>query len=1226
MLHRNKLDNMTKENLYRELEKRILVLSGATGTMIQSFKLEEEDFRGERFKDHKYVLKGNNDILSLTRPDIIKSIQKDFIDAGADFIETNTFNANIISQADYGLEEYIYEINCSAAQETRKVADEASLELGRKIYVLGSMGPTNKSACMSPDVNDPGARAVTFDEIADAYYEQARGLLDGGVDIFLLETIFDTLNAKAALFAINKLNKDKGTELPIMVSGTIGDKSGRILSGQTLGAFISSLSHVKLLSIGLNCSFGAKDLKPYIEYLSTHTDCYVSVYPNAGLPNQFGEYDETPEFMASQIKEMLDSNCLNIVGGCCGTTPEHIRALANIVKGYKPRKKPVLEPKTSLSGLEQVIIDKSINNFTNVGERTNVAGSRKFARLIGEGSYEEALSIARNQVEGGASIIDINMDDAMLDARKEMVTFIRLVSAEPEIAKVPIMIDSSKWEVIEDALKNTQGKSVVNSISLKEGEDDFRFKAEKILAYGASVVVMAFDETGQATSLDRKIEICERAYNILTNIGFNPYDIIFDVNVLAIGTGIKEHDNYGVDFIEAVRWIKQNLPGAKTSGGISNLSFSFRGNNVIREAMHSVFLYHAIEAGLDMGIVNPGMLQIYDEIEAELLERVEDVVLNRREDATDRLLEIADKVKQSKDKKSAVVSEWRNNGVEERLSYSLVKGITDFIEEDVLEAVDKYDSVIDIIEKPLMNGMNRVGTLFGEGKMFLPQVVKSARVMKKAVEILSPYLEKEKAEGNSTKAGTVVIATVKGDVHDIGKNIVGIVLSCNNFDVIDLGVMVDNETIISEAVRLNADAIGVSGLITPSLEEMENLCNELTNKGLEIPVFVGGATTSVLHTAVKLAPLYEHGVIHGGDASQTVGLVKSVINDKKTFVEQKYSEYAGIRDKYENSRSTYYSLDEAREKALKLDFNDETIKEPNELGLKLVEDVDIAEIAKYIDWTYFFHAWQIKGIYPDVLNHPERGEEVKKLYDDAQEVLADIIGSGEIKASGVLGILPAVSKGDDILVYDAKDRSKLLGVFPQLRQQSDNNKQCFCLSDFVAPEDTGKSDYVGFFALTAGLGAEKLVEKYKAEHDDYKALLVQSLTDRLAEAFSEMMHERVRKTIWGYSTDENFSNQDLIDCKYSGIRPAYGYPACPDHSVKRLIFDLLDAEKKTGMKLSESYAMYPASSVCGMYFAHPDSRYFSIGKITKEQAEDYIRRRGKETNKIDTIVKNIIGK
>lgn len=1216
---------MTKENIHRELEKRILVLSGATGTMIQSFRLKEEDFRGERFKDHKFLLKGNNDILSLTKPDIIASIQKKFIDAGSDFIDTNTFNANRISQVDYGLEEFVYEINFSSAQAARKVADEASCEPGRQIYVLGSMGPTNKSASMSPNVNDPSARAVSFDELSDAYYEQAEGLVDGGVDLFLVETIFDALNAKAALFAINKLNKDKGIDVPIMVSGTIADKSGRILSGQTLGAFVSSLSHVKLFSIGLNCSFGAKDLKPYIEYLSTHTESYVSVHPNAGLPNQFGEYDETPDFMSCQIKDMLDSNCLNIVGGCCGTTPEHIRAISKLVKGYRPRKKPILKPKTTLSGLEQVIVDKSINNFINIGERTNVAGSRKFARLISEGKYDEALSIARNQVDGGASIIDINMDDAMLDAQKEMLTFIRLVSSEPDIAKVPIMIDSSKWGVIEEALKNTQGKSVVNSISLKEGENDFRFKAEKILAYGASVVVMAFDENGQATTFNRKVDICQRAYNILTDIGFNPYDIIFDVNVLAIGTGIKEHNNYGVDFIEAVRWIKQNLIGVKTSGGISNLSFSFRGNHAIREAMHSVFLYHAIEAGLDMGIVNPGMLQIYDNIDSELLERVEDVVLNKREDATDRLLEVADKVKQSKNNKLPVVNEWRNNDIEERLSYSIVKAVTDFIEEDILEAIDKYKNVIDIIERPLMNGMNRVGSLFGKGKMFLPQVVKSARVMKKAVEILSPYLDKENTEGNSTKSGTIVIATVKGDVHDIGKNIVNIVLSCNHFNVVDLGVMIDNHTIISEALRLNADAIAVSGLITPSLEEMEKLCHELANKRLKIPVFVGGATTSVLHTAVKLAPLYKYGVIYGGDASQTVGLVKSLIKNRKAFIEKKYNEYTEIRNKYENSSSTYYSLDKAREKSLKLDFTNETIKKPNELGIKKLENIKISEIKKYIDWTYFFHAWQIKGIYPDLLSCPERGEEAKKLFDDAQKLLADVIESGEIKASGVLGLFPAASKGDDILVFDAENKTKLLGTFPQLRQQSDKNKHCLCLSDFVAPEETGKTDYVGFFALTAGIGAEKLVEKYKKEHDDYKALLVQTLTDRLAEAFSEMMHERVRKTIWAYSPEENLSRQELIDCKYSGIRPAYGYPACPDHSIKRLIFDLLDVEKETGIKLNESYAMYPCSSTCGMYLAHPDSRCFSVGKITKEQANDYIHRRGKETDKIDAIIKNITG-
>ena len=1205
-----------KAHLYSALKNRILLLDGAMGTMIQTYKLNEEDFRGERFKDFQHELKGNNDLLSITKPEIIKEIHNAFLDAGADIIETNTFNANRISQADYHLEDYVSELNISSARLASKIAAEYTENNPDKPrFVAGSIGPTNKTASMSPDVNDPGFRAVSFEDLFETYFEQIEALYKGGVDIFLIETIFDTLNAKAAIFAIEKLNEKENVSVPVMISGTITDASGRTLSGQNLEAFINSVSHIEVLSLGLNCSLGAKELRPYLQELSEKSPSYVSAHPNAGLPNQFGEYDESPEEMGIQIAEFINSGYVNIVGGCCGTTPEHIRQFAGYANNVSGRKPPAKEPKLRLSGLEPLTLFEG-SNFINIGERTNVAGSKKFARLIRENKYEEALNIARNQVEGGAQIIDVCMDDAMLDAEKEMVTFLNLVMAEPDIARVPVMIDSSKWSVIEAGLKCVQGKAVVNSISLKEGEEAFLEQAEKIKKYGAAAVVMAFDEKGQADTFERRIEVCERAYNLLVErIEFPPEDIIFDPNVLAIATGIEEHNNYAIDFIETVKWIKKNLPLAHVSGGISNLSFSFRGNNPVREAMHSVFLFHAIKAGLDMGIVNPNLLQVYDEIPPDLLDLTEDVVLNRKPDATEKLIEFAENIKSDK-KEIEKKDQWREGTVEERLSHALIKGIPDYIEKDVLEAHEKIGQALKVIEGPLMDGMNIVGDLFGEGKMFLPQVVKSARVMKKAVAVLLPYVEEEKDEAGETEAaGKVLLATVKGDVHDIGKNIVGVVLGCNNYEIIDLGVMVPIEKILQAAKEKQVDIIGLSGLITPSLEEMVNIAAEMQKQDFHQPLLIGGATTSKIHTAVKIEPAYSNGVIHVKDASRSVGVVSNLLNkkSKKEYLSSIRSDYDNLRENYSgaSSKVKYIGLEEARNNALKLDWNKSPIYKPSFTGIKVFDDYSIKEISEYISWVFFFVVWQLRGKFPDILKDPKQGEEARKLYADAKEMLDKIINEKWLEARAVIGFFPANSVGDDIEIYSDENRENVIHRFINLRNQTEkkDNTPNYCLSDFIAPKESGRIDYLGAFATTAGIGIEKKIKEFEDDHDDYNSIMLKALADRLAEAFTELIHEKVRKEYWGYAPDENLGLEDLLLENYQGIRPAHGYPACPDHSEKETLFKLLKAEENTGINLTESFSMYPAASVSGLMFAHHQSKYFFVGKIGKDQAEDYAKRK-----------------
>ncbi|MDP4209841.1 MAG: methionine synthase [Bacteroidota bacterium] len=1205
-------------DIKKELDRRVLVLDGAMGTMIQRFNLTESDFRGERFAHHPCDLKGNNDLLSITRPDVILNVHEQYLEAGADIIETNTFNANRISQADYQLEELSYELNLTSAKLARQAVDKFNaLTRDKPRFVAGAMGPTNKTASMSPDVNDPGYRAVSFDDLVAIYTEQAKGLLDGGVDFLLVETVFDTLNAKAALFAINELMKQREDRIPVSVSATITDASGRTLSGQTIEAFLHSVSHIDLLSIGVNCALGAKDMRPHIEELARKAPFYVSAYPNAGLPNQFGGYDETPDQMGHHVHDFLEHQFVNIIGGCCGTTPDHIREFARIA-ATMPVRKPVKDTlDTHLSGLEPLTISKDVN-FVNVGERTNVAGSKKFARLIREEKYDEALAIARDQVEGGAQIIDVNMDDAMLDAEKCMVRFLNLVAAEPEISRLPIMIDSSKWSVIEAGLKCVQGKAIVNSISLKEGEESFKEYARKIRNYGAAVVVMAFDEKGQADSFERRIEITRRAYDILTKeVHFHPQDIIFDTNVLAVATGIEEHNNYAVDFIRTCRWVKENLPHAKLSGGISNLSFSFRGNDAVREAMHSVFLYHAIQAGLDMGIVNPGMLQVYDDIPKDFLERVEDVVLNRRPDATERLIEFAETVKFKGDKNVVAVDEWRNGTLQERLNHAMVKGVDSFIEADMAEARNHYQYSLDIIEGPLMEGMNVVGDLFGAGKMFLPQVVKSARVMKKAVAYLMPFIEAEKASsGKRSSAGKILLATVKGDVHDIGKNIVSVVLSCNNFEVIDLGVMVPCEKIIQVAREEQVDIIGLSGLITPSLEEMAHIAEEMERNNMNIPLLVGGATTSKIHTAVKIAPAYSHPVVYVKDASKTVPVASSLISkeNNKAFIARVSKEYQDLRDAYagKTSQVKYLSLEEARANSLKIDWAQQPPVKPNFVGTKVYNDYPLTEIRDYISWIFFFIVWQLKGKYPQILDDPQQGEEARKLFADAQKLLDEIIEKKLITANGIVSILPANSVGDDIEVYTDESRTAVMAIFKNLRNQVQKEEGApnLCLSDFVAPKSSGIPDYVGAFAVTAGIGVAEMVKKFEADHDDYNSIMVKALADRLAEAFTELIHLKVRKELWGYAPSEAMSLDDLLLERYKGIRPAHGYPACPDHSEKRVLFDLLKAEEKAGISLTESFSMVPAASVSGLIFAHPQSRYFFVDKISRDQVEDYAARKG----------------
>lgn len=1205
-----------KRDIRQELAQRVLVLDGAMGTMIQKHRLSEEDFRGEQFKSWIRPLRGNNDILNLTRPDIIRNIHLAYLEAGADIIETNTFNANRISQTDYGLEEQVYAINRAAAAIASKAAREiTSRHPSRPRFVAGAMGPTNKTASLSPDVNDPGFRAITFDDLREIYYEQAKALLEGGVDLLLLETVFDTLNAKAAIYAIQQLRKELGRDIPLMVSGTIVDKSGRTLSGQTIEAFLYSMSHADLLSIGLNCSMGAREMRPFLEELSARAPWYVSVYPNAGFPDQFGEYDESPDDMATFMKDFLERKLVNIIGGCCGTTPDHIRKFATLAENAPVRTPPPREHKLTLSGLEPLVVYPG-SNFINIGERTNVSGSRKFARLIREEKYSEALSVAREMVEGGAQIIDVNMDDAMIDGEKAMVKFLNLLSAEPDIARVPVMIDSSNFRVIEAGLKCLQGKSIVNSISLKEGENIFLEQAQKIRMYGAAMVVMAFDEKGQADTYERRIEVCERAYRLLTEkAGIPPDDIIFDPNVLAIGTGMEEHNSYAIDFIRATQWIKKNLPFARVSGGISNLSFSFRGNDAVREAMHSVFLYHAIHAGLDMGIVNPAMLQVYEEIKPELLTLVEDVVLNRRPDATERLIAFAATVQKENTNGSKEIA-WRNLPVKERLRHALVHGIDEYIETDTEEARKEYPRALDVIEGPLMEGMNVVGDLFGAGKMFLPQVVKSARVMKKAVAVLLPYIEAEKLTGDTTSsAGKVVMATVKGDVHDIGKNIVGVVMACNNYEVIDLGVMVPAERILEEARKQNADVIGLSGLITPSLEEMVHVAGEMERQGFDIPLLIGGATTSRLHTAVKIAPSYHGPVVHVKDASRSVPVLNQLLSPqmREKFLEELEAGYRQLRESYSASRkkNLYVTLAEARANKLKTDWEHVPIIPPAKPGIHVYRDFPIEEIEPFINWMFFFIVWQIRGKFPDLFNDPAYGKEARKLYDDALALMDRIKTEKLLKANAVIGLFPANSVDDDIEVYRDENRSEILAVFHNLRNQEQKKPGVpnLCLADFIAPRSSHRTDYIGAFAVTAGIGADELAKEFRENNDDYSAIMVKALADRLAEAFTELIHAKVRRELWGYASGENLSMDDLLMERYKGIRPAHGYPACPDHSEKLTLFRLLEAEKNVQITLTENFSMVPAASVSGLMFAHPFAQYFFVDKIGRDQVEDYALRK-----------------
>ena len=1202
--------------LHQALEKRILVLDGAMGTMIQNRKLDEAGYRGERFKDFHREIKGNNDLLNLTRPEVIREIHRQYLDAGADIIETNTFNSTRISQADYDMVDLVVELNRESARLAREEADAyTAANPGKPRFVAGAVGPTSRTASLSPDVNNPGYRNVTFAELVENYYEAVEALVDGGSDLILIETIFDTLNAKAAIYATRKYFEDSGIELPIMISGTITDASGRTLSGQTVEAFYISVEHARPLTVGLNCALGADALRPYVEELSNRAETLVSAHPNAGLPNEFGEYDQTPEEMAAIIEDFARSGFLNIIGGCCGSMPEHIAAIADVVAKYPPRVRPQREPVLKLAGLEPFKVDKD-SLFVNVGERTNVTGSRRFLRLIKEEQFEEALDVARQQVDNGAQVIDINMDEGMMDSAAVMVNFLNLVASEPDISRVPIMLDSSKWSVIEAGLQCVQGKSVVNSISLKEGEDEFLARARDCMRYGAAVVVMAFDEQGQADTFERKTQICKRSYELLTGIGFNPADIIFDPNIFAIATGIEEHDNYAVDFIEAAGWIRKNLPYASISGGVSNVSFSFRGNDTVREAIHSVFLYHAIKAGMNMGIVNPGQLVIYDEIPAELKERVEDVVLNRREDGTDRLLEIAEKYRGEGGKKVEEDLAWREWPVTKRLEHALVKGITTFIIEDTEEARQQANHPIEVIEGPLMDGMNVVGDLFGAGKMFLPQVVKSARVMKQSVAYLIPYIEAEKDNRQEAK-GKILMATVKGDVHDIGKNIVGVVLQCNNYEVIDLGVMVPCEKILETARKENVDIIGLSGLITPSLDEMVHVAKEMQRLDFQVPLMIGGATTSKAHTAVKIEPQYQNDqVIYVTDASRSVNIASQLIsrNLKPKLVEATRKEYEEVRERRRNrgDRTKIIPLEQARERAPGIDWSAYTPPEPTFTGLKVFEDYDLAELVDYIDWTPFFISWDMVGKYPDILDHPEKGEAARNLFSDAQAMLKRLIEEKRLHAKGVIGFWPANSDGDDLILYQDDNRTQELTHLHHLRQQDDKapDKPMTALSDFVAPNSSGKADYVGAFAVTAGLGVEEMAREFEQQHDDYSSILLKALADRLAEAFAERLHERVRKEFWGYDAAESLDNAALIKERYRGIRPAPGYPACPDHTEKASLFDLLQATANADIKLTESFAMWPAAAVSGWYFAHPESKYFSVGKIGRDQVDDYARRKG----------------
>ena len=1202
------------EALFKE---RILVLDGAMGTMIQERNLEETDFRGRRFADHASDLKGNNDLLSITQPGIIADIHNGFLDAGADIIETNTFNSTSISQADYGLEDLAHELNVEAAKLARAAADAATAKTpGKPRFVAGALGPTNRTASISPDVNDPGFRNVTFDDLVTAYSEAIHGLIEGGVDVLLVETIFDTLNGKAAIYAIKKYFDDHRTELPVMISGTITDASGRTLSGQTPEAFWNSTAHANPISIGFNCALGVKELRQHIQEIAAIAPVNVSVYPNAGLPNEFGGYDDTPEFMAEQLGEFARSGFVNMVGGCCGTTPDHIRAIAAAVDGVKPRPMPEDGRHCRLSGLEPLNFG-SVTGFVNIGERANVAGSAKFAKLIRDGDFDRALDIARDQVVNGAQVIDVNMDDAMLDGEAAMKKFLNLVAAEPDISRVPVMVDSSKFSIIEAGLKCLQGKGVVNSISLKEGEDAFIAQAREVMRYGAAVVVMAFDEQGQADTCERMVGICQRSYKILTEtVGFPPEDIIFDANIFPIATGIEEHDNFSHDFIHAVAEIKKTLPHALTSGGLSNMSFSFRGNNPMREAMHSVFLYHAIKSGLDMAIVNAGQLAVYGDLPDELRERIEDAVFNRRPDYTERLLEIADQAEGQVREKTDDLG-WRQAPVAERLEHALVSGITDFIEEDTEEARQAADHPIEVIEGPLMDGMNVVGDLFGSGQMFLPQVVKSARVMKQAVAYLQPFLEAEKdAKGKSRGKGKIVMATVKGDVHDIGKKIVGVVLQCNNYEVVDLGVMVPYADILETARNENADLIGLSGLITPSLDEMCTVAAEMKRQGMDLPLLIGGATTSKAHTAVKIAPNYDAPVIHVLDASRAVGVVSNLLSDtlRADFVAEVADDYEQVRQRYEarEKMGPPATIAAAREARARIDWQGYEPPKPKFLGVKVFDDYDLAELAAYIDWTPFFRTWELKGTYPAILEDEKFGAAARDLFADAEAMLQRVCGEKWLTARGVIGFFPAARiNHDDVEIYADGDRTEVAATLRFLRQQmrKDEGRPNRCLADFIAPKDSGLADYIGGFAVTTGIGTDEKAARFEADHDDYNAILLKALADRLAEAFAERMHERVRREFWAYAEGENLDNEDLVKERYQGIRPAPGYPACPDHTAKLDLFGLLEAEKNAGIALTESFAMTPAASVSGYYFSHPEARYFGVGRIGKDQVEDYAERR-----------------
>jgi 5-methyltetrahydrofolate--homocysteine methyltransferase len=1217
----------TLQKLNDLLSDRIVVIDGAMGTMIQARGLGEDDFRGVAFAEHPADLKGCNDLLSLTRPDVIEDIHRGFLEAGADIISTNTFNANAIAMGDYRLEPQVRAMNIAAARAAVRARDAyAAAHPGRPRLVAGSLGPTNKTASLSPDVNDPGYRGVTFDELVAAYHEQADALVEGGVDLLLCETSFDTLNMKAALFAISKLTGELGRRIPIISSVTITDRSGRTLSGQTTEAFWNSVSHADLAIVSINCALGAEEMRPYVEELSRCATIPTGCFPNAGLPNEMGEYDDTPEHMAAVIGEFCRAGLVNLVGGCCGTTPDHIRAIADAAEGLQPRRIPEREPALRLSGLEPLSADADAG-FIVIGERTNVTGSKRFRRLIMEGDYETAVEVARQQVEGGANILDVCMDEGMLDGEEAMTRFLHLIAAEPDITRIPVMVDSSKFSVLEAGLKCLQGKGVVNSISLKEGEEDFIEKAMLVRRYGAAVVVMAFDEQGQATDVERRVAICKRAYRILTEqVGFPAEDIIFDPNILTVGTGIEEHNDYAVSFLEATRRLKRELPGTRVSGGVSNISFSFRGNNPVREAMHAAFLYHAIQAGLDMAIVNAGQLEVYEEIEPALRERVEDVLLNRRPDATERLIEFAESVK-SKGKSKEEQLAWRAEPLEKRIEHALLKGITDFVDDDVAEALRVYDKPLDIIEGPLMDGMNVVGELFGEGKMFLPQVVKSARVMKKAVGILEPIMEAEKAAAGDTSAkGKVLMATVKGDVHDIGKNIVGVVLRCNGYEVVDLGVMVPADRILDTAASERADIVGLSGLITPSLDEMIHVAEEMQRRGMELPLLIGGATTSSKHTAVKIAPAYEHITAHVQDASLAVGVVGRLLSreHRPAFARDNAAKQDQIRSRYTRHKRAQklLALDEARARRPDLRWHPGEVPVPAFTGVQTV-NVKLAELIPFIDWTPFFHTWELKGTFPKLLEDPTIGPRARELLDDGRALLDTLVGGGELKARGVYGFFPAASDGEDLVVYADEARSVERARFHLLRQQTDR-RPAYSLADFVAPSDAGVHDYLGAFAVTAGLGADAIAKRYEQAGDDYSAIMTKALADRLAEAFAEYLHARARRD-WGYGAGEELTREQLIREEYRGIRPAFGYPACPDHTDKKTLFELLEATERAGIELTSGYAMWPAAAVSGIYLAHPEARYFAVGPIGRDQVEDYARRRGVSVEEAERALAQNLG-